>query len=379
MSGVTSEVIGRLVFDAMADTTMIPAQVDDITVDWLNQVLGDDFGTIESFGAAHFGEGVGILGELARLSLTYSPGASGPATIVAKCASPEEANQFLAVAMGFYTREVNFYRELASNVAIRVPKPFHVDASETGVPFVLLIEDITNAHTPDQLAGISVDEAKSIISAIAPLHIQFWGKQDDLAELDWLPPMNNDMYKGGQPMATAMFPAFAEHYGKEISPDALAAIGVACERYAEMLDYVTSIGQATATHTDCRAENYLFGGPDGDDAITVIDFQLSTRHIGMWDVANLVAGSMPTDVRRAHEGELLQHYVDTITAAGIDYGIEQARLEYRVCLLQQCPAQVITSDLQGGNDRGTDLLTQLHLRPLHAAIDSDALALLDAF
>lgn len=362
----------------MADT-MIPAQVDDITVEWLNEVLGDEFGTIESFGAAHFGEGVGILGELARLSLTYALGESGPATIVAKCASPEEANQFLAIAMGFYTREINFYRQIAGEVDIRVPRPFYADASETGVPFVLLIEDITEAHTPDQIAGISAGEAKAIISAIAPLHIQFWGEHEELEALDWLPPMNNDMYKGGQPMATAMFPSFAEHYADEVPADAMSGIGTTCDRYAEMLDYVTSVGEATATHTDCRAENYLFGGPEGDDAITVIDFQLSTRHIGMWDVANLLAGSMKVEDRRAHEGQLLQHYVNTVTAAGIDYSMEQAHFEYRVCLMQQCPAQVITSDLQGGNERGAELLTQLHLRPLHAAIDNNALALLSEF
>lgn len=359
--------------------TTIPAQVDDITVDWLNEVLGDEFGHVEAIGAAHFGEGVGILGELARLTLTYAAGESGPATIVAKCASPQEANQFLAVAMGFYTREVNFYREVADRVHIRVPRPFHADASETGVPFVLLIEDIVSARTPDQIAGITVNEAKSIISAVSPLHIQFWGKQDELAALEWLPPMNNDMYKGGQPLATAMFPAFAEHYGSDIPADAMAAIGVTCDRYADLLDYVTSVGDATMTHTDCRAENYLFGGPDGTDEITVIDFQLSTRHIGMWDVTNLLAGSMQLELRKAHETQLLQHYVDTITDAGIHYTMEQAHFEYRVCLLQQCAAQVITSDLQGGNDRGQDLLTQLHLRPLYAAVDNDAFALLDQF
>jgi hypothetical protein len=106
---------------------------------------------------------------------------------------------------------------------------------------------------------------------------------------------------------------------------------------------------------------------------------MHTRHIGMWDVANLIAGSMETNVRREHESSLLQHYVDLVTAAGIDYSMERARYEYRVCLLQQCPAPVITSDLQGGNQRGAELLEQLHLRPLHAAIDNGALALLDEF
>ncbi|MFN3258473.1 MAG: phosphotransferase [Ilumatobacter sp.] len=364
----------------MADVT-IPTQIADITVDWLNEVLGGPtagFGMISSFEAARFGEGVGILGELARLHLTYGDGETGPATIVAKCQSPSPENQFLSQMMGFYLRETNFYRHVAGDVDIRVPRPHYVDAAPDGLPFVLLIEDIQGAVTPDQIAGLSVEEAKKIISTIVPLHVQFWGT-DELLGLEWLPPMNNDLYKGGQAMATALFPGFAEHFGDRIPAAELAAIGRACERYAELLDYTVTIGTPTFTHTDCRAENYLFGGPDGDDAVTVIDFQLSTRHVGMWDVTNLLAGSMEPALRKETERSLLEHYVAEINAAGIDYTIEQAVHEYRVCLLQQTTAQVITSDLQGGNERGTALLEQLHLRPVHAAVDNDAMQVLDLF
>src|SRR5688572_22589485 len=95
----------------------IPAQIADITTSWLNQVLPSDVGEVESFTATRFGEGVGILGELARLSLTYRDGpSSGPATIVAKCQSPAPENQFLGQVMGFYLREVNFYREVADRL-----------------------------------------------------------------------------------------------------------------------------------------------------------------------------------------------------------------------------------------------------------------------
>lgn len=362
----------------MADTP-IPAQVDQITVDWLNDVLGDEFGTIDSFTLLHFGEGVGILGELARLTLSYADGHNGPATLVAKCASPSEENQFLATMMGFYLREVNFYRGVASSLDVRVPAPYHVDASETGVPFVLLIEDIAGATTPNQIDGLSVDEAEKIISTIAPLHAQYWGRDTELDALSWLPPMNNDLYKGGGAMATALFPDFSEHFAGKISAEFMAVIGVACERYVDMLDYSVTVGTSTLTHTDCRAENYLFGGPDGDDAVTVIDFQLSTRHIGMWDVANLLGGSMTTELRRSNEEHLINHYVSLINAAGIQFTYEQALLEYRVCLLHQCPAQVITSDLQGGNDRGAELLEQLHLRPVIAAEDHNVGELLANF
>ena len=363
----------------MADATTIPKQVDDITVDWLNQVLGDEFGTIESIAIAPFAEGVGILGELARIALTYSVSESGPATVIAKCATPDEANLGLAVAMGFYEREINFYQQVADKVPMRVPELYYADISDTSVPFVLMIEDIAGASTPNQVEGISVEEVEQIITTLVPLHVEFWGDMDKLEALDWLPPMNNDLYKGGQAMGTALYPSFKEHYAKHMSERDMERIGVSCERYAEFLDWCVTVGAPTFNHTDSRAENYLFGGPDGDDHVTVIDFQLSTRHMGMYDVTNLVAGSMETELRRAHERELIQGYVDQIRSHGIDYSMDQAVYEYRVCLLQQCPAQVITSDLTGGNERGAALLEQLHLRPLLAAIDNGALDLLDEF
>jgi len=98
--------------------SMIPAHVDEITVDWLNDVLGDEFGTIETASIEHFAEGVGILGELARITLGYASGESGPATVIAKCPAASEENHPLAIAMGFYVREVNFYR--SQTLALRI-------------------------------------------------------------------------------------------------------------------------------------------------------------------------------------------------------------------------------------------------------------------
>lgn len=361
----------------------IPARVDEITVDWFNAAVAASspgvFAPVTAVSIEHFADGVGILGELARLSLTYADGASGPETVVAKCASPLPENQFLGVAMGFYLREINFYREVADRVDITVPRPYHAAADPSGVPFVLLIEDVVGATTPDQLGGISAEQADRIIGTIVPLHAQFWGRTDELDRMAWLPPMNNEMYKGGQAMADARFPEFADHFGARLDAASLGEIERVCARYIELLDHSAAVGAPTFTHTDCRAENYLFGGPRGDDAVTVIDFQLSTRHIGMWDVANLVAGSMTTDDRRRHERDLVAGYVDRVVAGGIDYSLEQALHEYRLCLLHQTVAQVITSDLGGGNERGDALLEQLHLRPVTAAVDNEVFDLLGTF
>ena len=51
------------------------------------------------------------------------------------------------------------------------------------------------------------------------------------------------------------------------------------------------------------------------------------------------------------------------------YSLDRLWYDYRASLLTQGVGQVITSNLQGGNERGTELLEQLHMRPLLAAID----------
>jgi hypothetical protein len=350
--------------------TQVPPQVSDISVEWLNEVLDHtEVGTIESFTAEALGEGVGILGQLARLRPVYAPGQSGPATLIAKCQSPAAENQFIAQMMGFYLREVNFYREVAHTLDIRVPRAYHADAADDGLPFVLLLEDIEGARCPDQIAGLTPDEADRILAVCATLHAAFWDSER-LAEMTWLPPMNNPLYKAGEQLAQARWPGFVERFGDRISDDTLAFVKRACDLYPQMLDHVAAMDHLTFTHTDCRAENYLFGGAGGDDAVTMIDFQLSTRHFGPWDAANLLAGSMTPEVRRGCETDLLERYHARLVDHGVEgYSIDRCWLDYRLSLLQATVAQVIVSDLQGGNDRGDELLEHLFLRPIIAATD----------
>lgn len=357
----------------------VPEQVAEITVEWLNEVLEGRLGTIVGIRAERLGEGVGILGELARLHLTYAPGHSGPASLIAKCQSPAPENQFLGKVMGFYLREVNFYREVATQLSIRVPQPYHADSGPDGLPFVLLIEDITGARCPDQIAGITPHEAERIIDVVARLHAPFWDSPR-LAEMAWLPPMDNPLYQAGQGMALERFPAFADRFGERIGPEMLGHVERACHHYVDMLHHVAAQPHLTFTHTDCRAENYLFGGSAGADVVTMVDFQLCTKHFGPWDVANLIGGSMTPDVRRGCEAELIEGYHRTVTSLGVTgYSLEQCWHDYRMSLLQNCTASVIVSDLQGGNERGAELLEQLFLRPIITAADHHVGDLLEEF
>lgn len=363
----------------MSIVSNIPEQIADISLDWLNEVLAPATGPVESFRVERLGEGVGILGELARLHLTYSTDASGPASMIAKCQSPAPENRFLGEVMGFYLREVNFYKEVAGSLNVRVPHPYHADSSPNGLPFVLLIEDIVGARCPDQIDGITIDETHRILDVVATLHARFWDSPE-LETMTWLPPMNNPLYKSGRDMALARLPEFRVKFGDRVSSEFMGVIERACNEYPNLLDHLAALDHLTFTHTDCRAENYLFGGSAGPDTVTMIDFQLSTRHMGPWDVANLVTGSLAPDDRRVHEMDLLRAYHAKVVSLGVaNYSFDRCYLDYKRSLLQLCTAQVITSDLQGGNERGTRLLENLHIRPVIAAEEHGVGELLDEF
>jgi hypothetical protein len=367
---------------------IIPNQCDEITTEWLNANLPDAMRGVEHVRVENLGAGVGILGEVARLHLTYVPGSTGPATMVAKCQSTAAENVFISTIMGFYLREVNFYREVASSVPVRVPTHYIAVSEPSGAPFVLVMEEIVGARCPNQIEGISVGDAERIIDTVSLLHAKYWNN-DALFALEWLPPMNNPLYKGAKDLALAKWDGFQARYRDKVDPELLQTVGEAIPKYPELLDWWITQGHPTFTHTDCRAENYLFGGvgasgvsgvSGGAGVTTMIDFQLCTRHVGAWDLANLIAGSLTPEVRRANETALVERYHRNIVGAGIDgYDLATCWRHYRASLLQQAISSVVVSDLDPSNDRGAELLEQLFLRPWLAAADHDVRSFLREF
>jgi hypothetical protein len=355
---------------------MIPKQSSDITPAWLSDVLSRRVAGVE---ARNLGAGVGILGEVARLHVTYAPGETGPATLVSKCQSLAPENIGLSVAMGFYEREINFYRHATDHLPVRVPRCYRTDMADASVPFVIILDDVAGARCPNQIEGITLSDAQRILDTVSCLHAKFW-ESNTLHSFEWLPPMNNPQYKGAQGLAIPRFPTYLERFGDRLTAATRSAIEIVINRYPDYLDWLAAQGNVTLTHTDCRAENYLFGGPDGDDAITMIDFQLCTKFNGMYDVANLISGSLTPRNRRLWEGPLVERYHQNIAALGVaDYSIERCWRDYRACLLLQAFGTVVVSDLDGGNDRGADLLTELLLRPALSLNDHDVTDIVAAF
>ncbi len=61
----------------------------------------------------------------------------------------------------------------------------------------------------------------------------------------------------------------------------------------------------------------MFASARGGYPVTVLDWQSFAYGAGPTDLAYFLAGALPPDVRRAHEPEFLQLYLDTLKSLGV--------------------------------------------------------------
>lgn len=124
-----------------------PLNPDELTPEWLTDALRKD-GCIERARVASLsyeviGEGVGFLGQIARITPSYDVLEDGaPRTLIGKFPGADEGARQLAGMYGFYLCEVNAYRHLTPHVAIRTPRCYFSAISDDATTFLLLLEDL---------------------------------------------------------------------------------------------------------------------------------------------------------------------------------------------------------------------------------------------
>ena len=74
----------------------------------------------------------------------------------------------------------------------------------------------------------------------------------------------------------------------------------------------------TLVHGDYRADNLFFSGTgQGSPALAAVDWQVSSRGAGAFDLAYFLSGNVSTEVRRSIEMDLLKHYTDILRENGV--------------------------------------------------------------
>jgi hypothetical protein len=361
----------------------IPTSPEAITPEWLTNALHAGghilHGTVTSLQCERVGQGIGVLGRLYRLTPTYDPPATnGPRTLVAKITTDDPNARALVMGFHFYEREVRFYQELAGDVGISVPEAYYCTFDAATGDFVLLLEDLTGARLGDQVAGASDADVRVVMEELGKLHARWWNAPR-LATLDWMPESNSPLNKAGLAPYPQAYPIFLDRFGHAL-PEGMARIG---ERLGPEINGILdrfSSGDKTLLHADSRLDNLFFATRPGDPPLTMVDWQISNRGHGAYDVGYFITQSVEPELRQRHEREWLALYHQTLLQGGVsnfslDDLVDQFRWAALFCFVYPVMGGAF-GDL--ANERGLALFTATTRRSSAAILDWNAGELIGA-
>ena len=356
-----------------------PKCIEEVTPAWmtrtLRQAIGSDDLTvgrieIESLG----GEGRGFLSGVARVALGYETRVAGaPETVVVKLPTTEAGGREVAMTNDAYMRELRFYQDIAPHSAVRVPRCYLSSLDPAEGDYLLVMEDAKDWIAGDQVTGLSLANAEAALRMIARFHARWWDLPPT-AELGWVPREISQSFR----FFIERWPGFCDRHGDAISLNARQT-GDRMVDSTEALATLIAASRHTLVHGDFRADNLMFGGPQVDDHVMVLDWQWLSRSIGAYDVARLVCGSLPTQLGHGHHRQLLGAWHRELVNCGVGgYSLDQAWRDYQTGLLQYTYLPVVCDEFfshEGGRSR--ELLHALIDRVFHALTECQAIERLD--
>ena len=163
---------------------------------------------------------------------------------------------------------------------------------------------------------------------------------------------------------------FLEAFGATLSPAVKAIVEEIGQKAVKIQ---TSFAQPpiTIVHGDYRVDNLFFASPQGGAEFAVADWQIVFKGNGAFDLAYLLTGSLETEVRRAHERELLACYHAGLVAGGVKgYSLDDCRDDYRFWVMLGFAWPVVAiGTLDTANERGVALFRAWVERAMAAMVD----------
>lgn len=339
---------------------------DTPNVEQLNELLDAQLGGARVISVQAEPIGTGQMSESRRLHLTYSKPCDLPVSMIAKFPSIDEKSRLTGRLTRCYEVESSFYRDLHEALDVAAPRCFHVERDDETDDFLLLLEDFAPCRQGDQLSGCSPDEAHACIDELVKLHGPLWNSAF-LSTLNWLNRSNSADRSQSQALLQALFPRFLERYYDWLTPEA-RHIG---EQFVNDSGsyFRRELPHRTVVHGDFRLDNLLFR----DGGVGVVDFQTVTHACGAQDLAYFIGAGLTTSVRRHHEHELVQRWVDGLRGYNVVIDIHDAWSEYRKFTFAGYVMAVIASMIVKQTERGDDMFVAMANRHAQHAVDLDSL------
>ena len=313
----------------------LPQSVDQITCEWLTEVLcaGNDGAKVIDFGR---GDGSRGTHERRRLLIMYNQAgreAGLPTSIFTK-SLPSLTTRMLVGFMGHSRYEMLFYQQLRPNLRIETPVCYFSGSDKRTLAALHVLEDVSYSKEAvflDERTRVTYEMAVGMVELLAELHSAFYRDPRLDSEFGWLIPFPTWVEKGVERVHTDVFSGRAVEKAKEVLPSSLY------RRRSEIWPAtmealsVHRTQPSTVIHSDVHIGNWY---QTRAGAMGLLDWQVLTR--GHWsrDLAYALSTALTTSDRREWESELVSRYLEVfqnLTGETVDF--DAAFLWYRQQML----------------------------------------------
>ena len=296
----------------------VPARIADVTPAWLTSALQRQWPGCRVRAVETLSADAGT-SDRARVRVVCdrgdTRGATPPDTLFVKLAPALTSTRLLVNLMQLGRTEVEFYRRVAADVAIDVPRAFHAASAGAAQRFALVLEDLgaRGARFTNVAESLSLADAEQVMRSLARLHAGFWDSPRLRTDLAWLKSReHNPRYRIERFLCAATLPRGVRRFG-DLVPAPLQALVPRLIAARDALEDTWAEGPLTLVHGDAHAGNlYFLPGEVG-----FLDWQVVQRCQGMRDVSYFLANSIPTELRRQHERDLIALYLATLGERGV--------------------------------------------------------------
>ena len=350
--------------------SQFPTKPDEIDTAFLTDVLGKAVVSCSSKAI-----GAGLVGDSARITITYSDGVSGPDTIAGKFPAEDATSRGTAVALQLYEKEVGFYRHIAPKIATRTPDVFFAQHDGATGDFLLLMEDCGPAKQGDQLAGCSLDQARTAVCDLAALHGPTFNN-DKILGLPFLRPNPQARAFGaaGYPGASEAFAAF---YEGKIDSDLLNYIASLAGFTPQLFESTPPTGPCVI-HGDFRLDNMLFSICGGSEPMATLDWQTIALGDPLIDLGYFMGAGIGSALRIGNEAALLELYrTELIAQGGPDLAHIRSASGYARGALQGITTAVFSAAFVEHTERSEAVFQSMAMGAGQLASELDAMQFLE--
>ena len=350
---------------------------DAITAEWMQQALAAggvaECPQVAAVEVDRLSDVTSMLGNLYRCRLSAPGGVPAvPASVIVKFPTSNSLAFRLAKWLSLHRREYVFYRDIAASGHIRVPSLLYGDYALRSHRSVLVMEDLAGMRSISQVDGATEAQTQRAIREIAGFQGQFWEARDDPSLSACGGFLSARESRIMQTIYLLTLPPTLERFGDMFTPATRRQAETFGPRIAAHFSAV-SIGPKTIVHGDFRVDNMMFGS-ENSDVLTVIDWQGCGIGCGMYDVAFFMSNSVPTDLRRRIERDVVAEYHDIVCRLGAqNYAFDDCWRSYRQNMLGTVMPMVIgCGAIEMNNPHIVNQSRELLGRTLAAVADLDA-------